>query len=163
MTLASGSCYADGTHPNAAGNAAMAPFAALALRNAFSDGNKPFWVKATVPYTLLTPTAATTKTFNLLQLGPQQKVCGVTQRVTTAFAGTSISAMTASVGNSGGTATTYTSTLTMLATGFLDAGLPGTAPVDGGIVQAAFAATGANLSALTVGSVDFDICVVTQP
>lgn len=152
---------ADQSHPAAAGNVVMANYAALATQNASGNGNKPYWVPVNVPYFTFAAIAATTNTVNLLQLGPGQQVCGVEQNVTTAFAGTGIATLTSSIGDSGGTATQYQGALTTLVTGQNLTQAPNYVSANG-IVQANFTAVGGNLSALTVGNLKVNICVVTQ-
>jgi hypothetical protein len=152
--------WLDGTHFTVLSNGIAAQRFALAQ---CLLTNQPCQLKLTVPYQYFSTgaIASTTATVNLLQLGPKQKICGVTQRVTTAFAGTSITAITASVGDSvSGVTTQYATALSWFATGTQD-NLP-TFVSTNGIVQATVTATGANLSALTAGSADISLCVVQQ-
>jgi GDSL-like Lipase/Acylhydrolase family len=154
----------DQIHPNAAGNAILGQIAALAIHTATGQGEAPFWLKKTIPSYILNA-AATTQTLNLLQLGPKQKLCGVTQRVITAFTGGAISAITSSVGNSGGSTTSYTPTAYSFFTVLAPQDVPPQALnlSDQGIVQETFTATGANLSVLTAGKAEVSLCVVSQP
>jgi lysophospholipase L1-like esterase len=153
--------YPDGTHPSALGNQILGQLEGLGVWSVARPGI-PYWTKITLN-SLVPSAAGLTQTINLLQLGPKQKVCGVTQRVTTAFTASGLASLTSSVGSSGGNATTYSSTLSLTATGFQDNGLPASPPTDKGIVTANFTASGANLNTLTAGSVDYDLCLVTQP
>jgi hypothetical protein len=98
---------------------------------------------------------------NLLQLMPDEKVCGVTVSVTDPFAGGGLAAMTVSVGDSLGSGSTYASVFSTTAAGSATFAAPLSAPRGNGIVQANFTSSGANLSSASMGSIDFGICVVS--
>lgn len=127
----------------------------------------PVWTKYTVPFGT-TNAAATTQAVNLVALTARQAVCGVIEKTTAAFAGTGITGLTVTVGDSNGTSGTYAPsaynlTAAVSNTNFIADNVVGMASFAGGNVQANFTSTGANLSALTAGSVDFDVCIVTLP
>lgn len=127
--------------------------------------------KIVIPYTALTGTAATTKTLNVGYLFYGSKVVTAVADTTVAFIGTSISAVTMSMGVNtiGADAILAANTVhTVNAKGFADAdmgtGLTAAGRINGGLMvpdtgpgsaltSVYFAATGANLSALTAGSV----------
>lgn len=119
--------------------------------------------KFTIDYTDLTATAATSKAQALWTLPAGAKITAVNIYHTTAFAGTSITAMTVSVGKSG-TATHFTATLDIFAA-VADSGVLETAMFKSGQktalpVIATFTATGANLTALTAGQVVIEVYYV---
>lgn len=127
--------------------------------------NVPTCTKYTVPYTSV-QTAATTNSVTLFTLPAQGKITGLTIKHSTAFAGTSITAVTASVGKSGSTSA-YAAAFNILqavsSTAFQDDGGHFSADFASHAVTATFTSTGANLSALTAGSVDIWACTVTLP
>lgn len=121
--------------------------------------------KYTVPYTSV-QTAATTNSVTLFTLPAQGKITGLTMKASTAFAGTSITAVTASVGKSGNTAVYAPAFNVLQTTGstvMQDDGGHFSADFASHAVTATFTSTGANLSALTAGSVDIWACTVTLP
>ena len=172
-------CTPDGTHGSAFCNQQMAYANAVAVSYA-AHPSQPFLIPVTIPYQVLTA-AATTQTVNLYQLLPSQKVCGIRlpppsgtttgygstapRGITTAFAGTSITGVTlASFGDSvGPNATAYGSPAASLTvtTSTWDGGAP-TFVSTNGIVTATITSTGANLSALTAGSVTVTLEVCPQ-
>ena len=161
LTLPSNStCFSDGLHETTYCNSLMAPVSALAQLSA-SGSTEPFWLPVVVPYQVLNA-AATTQTLNLLNLYPGQQICGAKSAVTTAFAGTSISALTATVGDSGGTATQYLASQSLLTATKNITQAPNFVG-SSGTVQLYATATGANLSALTAGSMTVQLCVVNIP
>ncbi len=108
--------------------------------------------------------AGTSLTLQLpLKLAPNQVVDRVTTTVTTAFAGTSISALTFSVGTSG-TTTAYANAMNGLALGTTNYygtdsnSLPSTTANT--LLEIVATSTGANLSALTVGSLSVSVFVM---
>jgi hypothetical protein len=127
--------------------------------------NVPTCTKYTVPYTSV-QTAATTNSVTLFTLPAQGKITGLTIKHSTAFAGTSITAVTASVGKSG-SAAVYSAAFNVLqavsSTAMQDDGGHFSADFASHAVTATFTSTGANLSALTAGSVDIWACTVTLP
>jgi hypothetical protein len=129
--------------------------------------NSQVWTKYTVPFTSA-QTASTTNAVTVVSLTAKQLVCGVVEKHTTAFAGTSISGLTVTVGDSNGTSTTYSPVAfnllqTVSNTAFVANNVLGMASFAGGTVQANFTSSGANLSALTAGSLDIDVCITTLP
>ncbi|SNS33268.1 Lysophospholipase L1 [Granulicella rosea] len=153
--------YSDGTHPTATGAPIFARYDALALHRLLSPST-PYWMKVNVNPVAFVGINSTTYTMPLLQLMPKEKVCGVTPNATAAMAGTGITALTFNTGNSLAGATTYGSAFNAATVNSVD--YPAAANVPGnGVIQASWTATGANLSAINAGSVDVNICVVTQP
>ena len=150
----------DQDHPTALGYGIYAQRAAAAI--SMLSSNKPFWLPVEVPYDYFTlnSVASTTLTVNLLQLGVNQQVCGVSVNVPTAFTGTTT--LTMSVGDSSGSATSYLVAQNMQATGRELVQAPNFSSTSG-IVQAFFTSTVNNLSSMTAGAVDIDLCVVTLP
>jgi hypothetical protein len=129
--------------------------------------NVQVWNKYTIGFASV-QTAATTNAVTVVSLSAKQAVCGVFEKTTTAFAGTSITGLTATIGDSNGTATTYSPVAynllqTVSNTAFVANNVLGMASYAGGTIQANFTATGANLSALTAGSLDVTVCTFTLP
>ena len=124
------------------------------------------WQKVTVGFASLT-NAGLTQTINLLSTSSRTKVCGVAVKHTAAFTGGTVSAMTVSVGDAAGSATTYTATFNIFQapgnTVFQDTVEMLSATYAASTIQAFFTATGGNLNTLAAGSVDFDICTVVLP
>jgi hypothetical protein len=129
--------------------------------------NAEVWQKVTIAYTAIS-TASTTNTVTLLALAARQMVAGLVIKHSTAFAGTSITALTVTVGDSVGGTTFYSDALFSLTqavsnTTFLVSNVQALASFAGSNLTATFTATGANLSALTAGSVDFYVALATLP
>jgi hypothetical protein len=153
-------------HPNAAGDAILAYESAHSILNVIDTG-RPHKVKRQVPFQVLNALngGTTTQTVNLLQLGPNEKVVALTERVTTAFTGTGLTTLGVTVGDSGtgGGATSYDATgLALASTGTHDPGAI-TFVSANGVVQANFTEVTGNLNALTAGEIDFDITTQVQP
>ena len=140
-----------------AGNAATAATAA-----ALSDTSYAKWTKYTIGYATA-QVAALTKEVELATLGEGEVLLGVKIKHSVAFAGTSITSVTASVGISA-TPAKYATAFDILqavandtfqlSQGFFEENHAG-----GTSVIAKFTAVGANLSALTAGSVDIWLLV----
>lgn len=159
--MSQASCSPDGLHFTGSCYAIIGQ--RFALADALLYAQKPHWLNIQIPYTYFTlgsGVAALTSTLNLLQLGPNQQVCGVSANVTTAFTGTTT--LTASVGDSVGTATQYLTAQNMKSLGRTMAQAPNYYSATG-VVQAAFTATVNNLSSLSSGNLNIDLCVVTIP
>lgn len=139
-----------------------------------SMGGNVTYVKFTIPYTDLTGTASTALTTNLLanpsvgnttafQIPQAGVVQGVKVHPTVAFAGTLVSAMTVSVGVTG-TTTALTSAYDIFQavsnTVVQETALFKSTTIAPITVTVTFTATGANLTALTAGSVDIYICML---
>lgn len=135
-----------------------------ASQHAWLPVSVPVWKKYTFTYSQLSANAFS-KAMNLLTLVARQKVCGISIYVTTAFAASpTLTKATVSVGDSLGTATTYTAnTLSIAATNSNDYNVLGSIAPGTGIVQANFTVSGAILSDLTAGSVDIDLCTIQLP
>lgn len=125
----------------------------------------PCWMSIPIPFVVLNSAGVgttTTVTLPLVQLGPGWQICGLKSAVTTAFAGTSITALTFTGGDSTGTATQYLSSQSLLTTTSAINQSPNFVS-NKGIVQGVFTATGGNLSALTAGNLNLEVCVVSIP
>lgn len=127
----------------------------------------PVWTKYTIPYTSV-QTSSTSNAVTIVSLTAGQAVCGLVEKHTTAFAGTSISGLTVTIGDSNGTSTTYSPVAfnllqTVSNTAFVANNVVGMASFAGGNIQANFTSSGANLSALTAGSLNVDVCIVSLP
>lgn len=134
-----------------------------ASQHAWMPVSVPVWKKYTFTYSQLS-TNAFAKAMTLLTLVPRQKICGVSIYVTTAFAASGLTKATVSIGDSLGTATTYTAnTLNIAAVNSNDYNVLGSIAPGTGMVQANFTVAGAILSDLTAGSVDIDICTEYLP
>jgi hypothetical protein len=127
----------------------------------------PVWQKVTIPYTSLS-TAAQSITVTLLALAARQIITGLVIKHTTAFAGTAITALTVTVGDSNQAVDYYSDTPFSLTsavsnTNFLVSNILSLGSFGGGNVTATFTSTGGNLNALTAGSVDFLLSVAALP
>lgn len=123
----------------------------------------PHWKKYTVSYSQLTGFNALTGTVTLFARANRQKVCGVSIFTTSAFAGAGITGTSVIVGDSNSTTSYYTPTPTSVNdNGASDSNVMGSA-IGASNVQATFTAIGANLSALTAGVAEIDVCVANLP
>jgi hypothetical protein len=111
--------------------------------------------------------AALTQSISLFTLPDRAKVTGVTIKHSTAFSGPSITAVNVSLGQASGSATAYTAThdifQTVSNTAMLDDGGHYSASFASHGINANFTSVGANLSAMTAGSVDIWVCTVQLP
>lgn len=155
--------YLDGIHYTAVLDNEMANGDSCALADLVGRLNQPCWITRQIPFKVLGIFANTSQVVNLVQLGPGWQVCGVKENVSVAFAGTSITGLTATVGDSTGTATQYLASQSLLATGGPAPNMNPNYLSTHGIVQATFASVGANMSALTAGAMNIDVCVVNIP
>lgn len=125
----------------------------------------PVCTKYTVPYPSV-QTAATATDVTLFTLPARGKVTGLTIKHSAAFSGTGITGVTVSVGRSGN-AIAYADAYDILQavndTAMQDDGGHYSATFVSHAVTARFSSTGANLSALTTGSLDIWACTVTLP
>lgn len=124
------------------------------------------WQTVTIPASSLTA-ASTTQAVTVVTLAARQAVCGLVEKHTVAFTG-GFSALTVTIGDSAGTATTYAPNpfnvmQAVSNTAFQANNVVGLASFAGGTVQANFTATGANLSTETAGSLQVSVCTVTLP
>ncbi len=132
--------------------------------------NLPSWspivTKYTISETALTA-AATTQLITVTSLASNQKILGVTVKHSTLFSGPGITDVKIQVGDSAGALNEYTSPFD------IDTAVSGTAKQDtnlykstthsGSTVQAEFNSSGANVNAMTAGSVDIWITTVYLP
>jgi hypothetical protein len=161
----------DGLHwTTGLGHAVESYRAALAIHMVSQPGVS-FTLPVPVSYKVPLQTAATTATINLLQLGPDWIVDNVALDVgnsavcpvsSPAYAGTGISTVTASVGDSTGSTTQYMTAQSLTTSGRI-AFAQNTFNSLKGIVQANFTSSGGNLSALTAGCATFYITVHRIP
>ena len=123
-TQGSTTWYYDGVHPSAAGNSLVATYEAPAIMMALGGGK--VWLRFTVSNNAATNwtlaangntagpaaaiAAATSQSVPLYFLGPKYQVCGVQLKANTAFTATGLTTLTATVGDSVGGSTFYTST-----------------------------------------------------
>ena len=126
------------------------------------NASSPVWRKYTVGYADL-QAAALSKAFNIIQLPAKSVIHGAVISIDTAFAGTSISAMTISVGKTG-TVTAYIGATNSLATGRATTSTVAfeSASATTQVLVNAIS-TGANLSALTQGSASVWVCHSVLP
>lgn len=127
-------------------------------------GEGQVWRKFIVSYADLSQ-ASSSKAVNLFTLAARQKLCGISIYVTAGFtASPTLSAATVSIGDSLGTATTYTaSALSLLTPTGNDYNVFGSVYPGTGIVQANVTVSGALLSNLTAGSIEIDACTISLP
>ena len=155
--------YANATNTVSASFDASGNFSVVAAANAntansaANAGNFPVWVKTTIPYTSFS-TAGTTNSITLLSLVAAGVIHGVKIKHSTAFAGTGITAMTASVGVSG-TLNKYASAFDVFSavsnTNFQLSNVVGSENNGAATtILITGTSTGGNLNALTQGSVD---------
>lgn len=155
--------YRDGIHYQPVLAKELASQDVCSVEDVVGKMYQPCWIHKIIPYTAVAEYGANaTKLATFLQLGPNWQVCGVKENITTAFVGTSITGLTLSVGDSTGTTSQYMNSLSLLATGTALNLAPNYNSATG-VVQGTFTATGGNLSALTAGSINLDICVVDVP
>jgi hypothetical protein len=125
----------------------------------------PVCSKYTIPYTSV-QTPATTNDVPLFTLPAKGKITGITIKHSAAFAGSNLAAVTVSVGTSGN-ATAYANAYNVLQAAsnmaMQDDGGHYSADFTSHVVTARFTSTGADLSALTAGSVDIWACTVVLP
>jgi hypothetical protein len=124
------------------------------------------WTKYTLPFASI-QTAALTNTVTIVALTARQAVCGVILKTTTAFSGNA-GGLTMTIGDSNGTATTYSPSpydlkATVTNTNFLAANVVGMASFAGGNITAVPTSASGNLSTVTAGSAEINVCVVTLP
>jgi SPP1 family predicted phage head-tail adaptor len=121
------------------------------------------WKRYTVVFSQLAGQNALNGTVNLFARPARQKLCGVSLYVTTSFAAPGLTALQAFVGDSAANASFYTPQgIDLLQIGNQDFNVMGSAP-GASVLQVAFFGSGANLSTLTAGSLDIDVCLVNQP
>lgn len=134
-----------------------------ASSNAFVPVPVPYWKKFTVLYSQLTSFSAPTGTITLQARANRQKVCGVSEFVMNSFVAPGLTHLNITVGDSNATTNLYTPiAIDAIDNGNADANVMGSA-VGSSNITATFTATGANLSALTNGSTDIDVCLVNEP
>lgn len=157
--------YNGGLHATAAAQVEMATQENFALLAAQGRAAQCTVIRKQVPYQVITAanaaTGSTTQTVTLLQLFPGWQVCSLTANVKTAFTGTTT--LTMSIGDSGGSATTYVAASSLTSTGSAFTPVLPIYVSSSGIVQMNFTSTVSNLTALTAGEVDIDIGVVVNP
>lgn len=155
--------YADGIHYKQVLAKEIASQDACSVQDVLGRMYQPCWIHKTIPYTALSEYGAVaTKLATILQLGPNWQVCGVKEQITTPFVGTSITALTASFGDSTGMTSQYLTSNSLLSASSALNLAPNFSSTHG-VVQGTFTATGGNLSALTAGSMSLDVCVVDIP
>lgn len=155
----------DGIHFLAAGYAIHGQIQGLTMLDVQGRLNTPTWISEPIPFNLFKFAgnySGASTVMNVITLKKGWQVCGMASNVSTAFAGTGITAMTMTVGDSTGTATQYLPSQSMLtATKALNQ-VPNFLSTNG-IVQATFTTTGGNLSAMTAGQLNLDICIIHNP
>jgi hypothetical protein len=151
-----------GTHWTTAGQLAESYTVANGIAYAM---RQPFAYKMTVPYFAFT-TAGLTQTLTLENLFPKQVVSHITVRVDTAFAASGLTSAHATIGNSLGSATTYTGTgnyVDLTSTTTAQAYYSPQAQVaDKGVIQINLTNVGANVSTFTAGSVEIIVYLENQ-
>lgn len=158
--------YASGVHETAAANLELSTQEAFSILAGQGRVNQCTVINKQIPYQVVTAanaaTPGLTQTVTLLQLFPGWQVCSLSSHVIAGFSGTSISALHMTVGDSGGTATQYQSSVDLTATG-TSVAAANTFTSASGVVQMNFTALGANLTALSAGEVDIQIGVIVKP
>lgn len=129
----------------------------------------PFWQKVTVPFGSLTA-GGLTQTITLFSTAARTKVCGVSVKPSTVFAGGLVATLTVSVGDAAGTGLDYSTAFSGIfsavsATNYQDTIPAAKASVTSAAssVTALFTSTVGNLNTLSQGSVDIDVCTVVIP
>lgn len=144
--------FADNVHTTPLTNQLFyGPRLALGVQSALGVKNTPLNLRITVPRGDLAGTSATTGTVNLLQLGTNQKICGATIKPVSPSIGGTVVAMTFSLGDSLGSATTYAPAYNVFQapsnTVFQDTDTLKSASYAGGTVTGTFASTSDNVNA----------------
>jgi hypothetical protein len=130
--------------------------------NSFIPIAVPVWRKFTVAYNQLTGFASTSGTVVLAPRANRQKVCGVSTYTTAAFAGSGISSIRTTVGDSNSTPDYYTpAPVNLIDNGSQDYNVMGSAVASSNIT-ATFTSAPGNLSALNSGSIDIELCLLAQ-
>jgi hypothetical protein len=162
--LGNGKWFSDGTHTTAAMNQEWSTQEAASILAANGALNTCTVIQKQIPYQVPVnvnqASPGLTATVPLLQLFPNWQVCSLSVNVTTAYAGTTT--MTMSIGDSGGTSTTYLGATNMQATGSTVAATP-TFVSNSGMIQMNFISTGTNINTATAGNVNVDIGVIMRP
>jgi hypothetical protein len=125
----------------------------------------PVCTKYTIPYTAV-QTSGTTKTVPVFTLPARGKITGLTVKHTAAFTGSGLTGVTASIGkasNATAYAEPYNVAQAVSDTAMQDDGGQYSVDFASHAVTAHFTSTGADLSALTAGSVDIWACTVVLP
>ena len=153
----------DCVHFTAALNAELAPAESAAMKLAQGRLNTCTIVQKQIPYQVLvaanTASPSLSQTIPLgIQLKKGENVCSLSENVTSAFTGPTT--LTMSVGNSGGSTTSYQSAFSLMATG--DTTASPTYVATGGAVNVTFTATGANLSTVTGGNLVVNIGLINN-
>ena len=150
--------YRDTLHPAPAGASILSRYHALAEHRMMSP-KEPYWIPVGINTVALAGIDSQTDAMKILQMLPGEQVCGVTARVDVPFTGGGATAATVTVGDSTGSTTQYTSSLSLLATGATTSSGSSFATVNG-VVTANLAAAGGNLSSFTAGNLTVSVCVV---
>ena len=151
----------DCTHFTAALNAEMASGESAAIKLVQGRLNTCTIVQKQIPYQVLvaanTASPGLTQTIPLgIQLAKGENVCSLSENITSAFTGPTT--LTMSVGNSGGSTTSYQSAFSLMSGGDTTASPTYVGP--GGAVNVTFTATGANLSTVSGGNMVVNVGVI---
>jgi hypothetical protein len=161
-----GTCTLDGTHPNTTCTAYLVPMQALAMHRAFSP-REPFWFNTIINPTAYAGTTGTRVDFPLFNLLPGERVCGASVVVTTAFSGGGIPNFQFYVGDTvSGTSGVYINAVdgtTVGSTLNLNPNYYRSPSAGVGTVDLATLTASGNVSAVTAGSANVSICVVSNP
>ena len=152
--LANGTWYVDGVHPSAKANMELAAEYSFEKTSAQGRATKPRGLPYYIDFQAVSAanvaSPSLSQTVKLRELFPGQQVCWVSVNVTTAFAGTGVTGLHMTIGDSGGTTSQYMSSVSLFSIGTTLAPPSGFASANG-TVQMTFTATGANLSQLNAG------------
>lgn len=153
--------YADGTHYLPALTSLMQSRGAAGILSAKGLLQKPYWVSIVIGFKDVSAAglANTSIAIPLWNLGPAQRVCGITGHTTAGFTG--ITTPTVEVGDTNGSATTYVASTAISSTGFLAPYVSVANPTNTQ-VYATFGGANA-MSNATAGSITIDVCVTTAP
>jgi len=151
----------DCVHFTAAMNAEMASGESAAIKLVQGRLNTCTIVQKQIPYQVLvaanTASPGLTQTIPLgIQLAKGENVCSLSENITSAFTGPTT--LTMSVGNSGGSTTSYQSAFSLMSGGDTTASPTYVGP--GGAVNVTFTATGANLSTVSGGNMVVNVGVI---
>lgn len=143
--------FVDNVHPTPAGTKIMANRAALAIQSATAKQVVSMVIPIIVPRGDLVATSANTGSIPIVQLGSNQKVCGVTIKPLSPSKGGTLTVATMSVGDSLGSSTQYAPAYSIFSaasnTNFQDTTVWNSASYAGGVVTAYFSTITDNVNA----------------
>jgi lysophospholipase L1-like esterase len=176
----------DGVHPSNAGYALIATYVAPAVMRAIGTPSAPVWLRFTVSnngtstWTIapngntagpsIAIPSATSSSIPIYYLGPKYKLCGAELKTTTQFSATGLTTLQATIGDSVGGSTFYSSSQYNMmtapgATNFQDTQILNSKTWAGSNVTLEINGANQNLNAQSnlAGAIDVSLCVTSVP